>query len=150
MGCCPEDLPRAMNDREEWRERVRDIRATSAIWCWWWWVNIWSKRHLYSHAPPISQTMLGTVGESKNKLISDVLLWTCIHEHSTVCSTSKTYIDQLWADTGCQVEDLPRATTDRDGWQEWERERERESQGSSCYRHDLMIIKTYVHTMGVE
>ena len=29
-GCCPEDLPRAMNDREEWRERVRDIRATSA------------------------------------------------------------------------------------------------------------------------
>ena len=36
-GCCPEDLPRAMNDREEWRERVRDIRATSAIW-WWWWI----------------------------------------------------------------------------------------------------------------
>ena len=31
-GCCPEDLPRVMNDREEWRERVRDIRATSAIW----------------------------------------------------------------------------------------------------------------------
>ena len=29
-GCRPEDLPRAMNDREEWRERVRDIRATSA------------------------------------------------------------------------------------------------------------------------
>ena len=26
-----------MNDREEWRERVRDIRATSAIWWWWWW-----------------------------------------------------------------------------------------------------------------
>ena len=29
-GCCPEDLPRAMNDREEWRETVRDIHATSA------------------------------------------------------------------------------------------------------------------------
>ena len=38
--CCPEDLPRAMNDREEWRERVRDIRATSAIW-WWWFTYIW-------------------------------------------------------------------------------------------------------------
>ena len=37
-GCCPEDLPRAMNDREEWRERVRDIRATSARW-WWWWLS---------------------------------------------------------------------------------------------------------------
>ena len=34
MGCCPEDLPRAMNDREEWRERVRDIRATSVTWWW--------------------------------------------------------------------------------------------------------------------
>ena len=40
-GCCPEDLPRAMNDREEWRERVRDIRATSAIWWWWWWWWWW-------------------------------------------------------------------------------------------------------------
>ena len=36
-GCCPEDLPRARNDREEWRERVRDICATSATWWWWWW-----------------------------------------------------------------------------------------------------------------
>ena len=38
-GCCPEDLPRAMNDREEWRERVRDIRAASTIW-WWWWLAL--------------------------------------------------------------------------------------------------------------
>ena len=29
---------RAMNDREEWRERVRDIRATSARWWWWWYM----------------------------------------------------------------------------------------------------------------
>ena len=36
-GCCPEDLPEAMNDREKWRERVRDIRATSTTW-WWWWI----------------------------------------------------------------------------------------------------------------
>ena len=26
-GCSPEDLPEAMNDKEEWRERVRDIHA---------------------------------------------------------------------------------------------------------------------------
>ena len=39
--CCPEDLPRAMNDREEWWERVRDIRATSAIWWWWWYIYIY-------------------------------------------------------------------------------------------------------------
>ena len=28
-GCNPEDLPKAMDDREEWRERVRNIRADS-------------------------------------------------------------------------------------------------------------------------
>ena len=27
-GCSPEDLPKAMNDREKWRERVRDICAS--------------------------------------------------------------------------------------------------------------------------
>ena len=41
-GCCPEDLPRAMNDREEWRKRVRDIRAASTIWWWWWFIVYFS------------------------------------------------------------------------------------------------------------
>ena len=36
-GCSPEDLPEAMNDREKWREWVRDIPATSTTWWWWWW-----------------------------------------------------------------------------------------------------------------
>ena len=37
-GCSPEDQPEAMNDREEWRERVRDIFASGTIWWWWgWW-----------------------------------------------------------------------------------------------------------------
>ena len=37
-GCIPEDLPEAMNDRENWRERVRDIRAGGTTWWWWWWL----------------------------------------------------------------------------------------------------------------
>ena len=44
-GCCPEDLPEAMNDREKWRERVRDIRATSTTW-WWWWFLFSDDKHL--------------------------------------------------------------------------------------------------------
>ena len=36
-GCSPEDLPEAMNDKEKWRERVRDIRASGTTWWWWWW-----------------------------------------------------------------------------------------------------------------
>ena len=39
-GCSPENLPEARNDREKWRERVRDIRAGGMTW-WWWW--IWRK-----------------------------------------------------------------------------------------------------------
>ena len=36
--CTHEDLPEAMNDKEKWRERVRDIRAGGTRW--WWWYNI--------------------------------------------------------------------------------------------------------------
>ena len=55
-GCCPEDLPRAMNDREEWRERVRDIRAASTIWWWWWWClhNRKAQTHLSSSSGTFS------------------------------------------------------------------------------------------------
>ena len=35
-GCSPEDLPEAMNDREKWRKRVRDICASGMTWWWWW------------------------------------------------------------------------------------------------------------------
>ena len=36
-GCSLEDLPEAMNDREKWRERERDIRASGTTWWWWGW-----------------------------------------------------------------------------------------------------------------
>ena len=35
--CSPEDLPEAMNNREKWRDRVQDIRASGTTWWWWWW-----------------------------------------------------------------------------------------------------------------
>ena len=38
-GCSPENLPEAMNDREKWRERVRDIRASGTT-LWWWYIYI--------------------------------------------------------------------------------------------------------------
>ena len=46
-GCSPEDQPEVMNDREKWRERVRNIRASGTT-SWWWrrfslqlWANSW-------------------------------------------------------------------------------------------------------------
>ena len=39
-GCCPKDLPEVMNDREKWRERVKDIRVSGKTWWWWWkWIK---------------------------------------------------------------------------------------------------------------
>ena len=32
--CDPEDIPEAMDDKDGWRERVRDIHADSATWWW--------------------------------------------------------------------------------------------------------------------
>ena len=46
-GCNPEDLPEAMNDREKWRERVRDIRASGGTSCWWWWWCIYIYIYIY-------------------------------------------------------------------------------------------------------
>ena len=40
-GCNPEDLPKAMNDKEKWRERVSDICASGNTWWWWWFLNEW-------------------------------------------------------------------------------------------------------------
>ena len=40
-GCNPEDLPEAMNDREKWREMVKDICADGTTWWWWWWWWWW-------------------------------------------------------------------------------------------------------------
>ena len=55
-GCSPEDLPETMNDREKWRERVRDICAGGTTW-WWWWGTLFRSleldttcRRLVSHA----------------------------------------------------------------------------------------------------
>ena len=44
-GCSPEDLPEVMNNREKWRERVRDIRASCTTW-WWWYVTVFTENIL--------------------------------------------------------------------------------------------------------
>ena len=43
-GCNPEDLPKVMNDREKWRERVRDIRAGGTTW---WFQKIFQQDHVF-------------------------------------------------------------------------------------------------------
>ena len=82
------------------------------------WEQYYTKQQLYGHLSPISQTIqAGHNRKSKDKL-SNILVWIPIHGHNSVSWPAKTYIKQLCMDTGCRLEDLPRAMVDRDEWQE--------------------------------
>ena len=63
--------------------------------------------------------MLDTTEDSKDELISDVLLRTLTHEHTSVGRLAKTCSHQFYANTGCLLDHLHRAMTDRDGRDGW-------------------------------
>ena len=61
---------------------------------------------------------VGPCWRSKNELISNVLLWTPSHRWLRVGWPARTYLQQLCTDTGCRLEDQPRAMGNRDEWRE--------------------------------
>ena len=85
-----------------------------------------STRHqLYGHLPPITKTIqarrtrhAGHCWRSKDELISDVLLWTPAYGQAKAGRPARTYIQQLWEDTGCSPEDVSEAMNERDKWRE--------------------------------
>ena len=88
-----------------------------------------TKQLLYGPLPLIMKTInvrwtrhSGYCWRSKDKLISDILLWTLSHGWAKAGWPARTYIQQLCANTECRLEDLPGAMDNRDGW--WERVRE--------------------------
>ena len=68
--------------------------------------------------PSWTNDSAGHSWRSKDELKSDVLLRTPSHGRAKVRQPAKTYIQQLCADTGCNLEDLLGAMDD--GWWEWE------------------------------
>ena len=80
-----------------------------------------TKHQLYGHLPPITKlSKLDEPGHcwSRDELISDVLLWTLTYGRAKAGRPARTYIQQLYEDTGCRPEDLPRAMNDRKKWRE--------------------------------
>ena len=82
-------------------------------------------RQLYGHLPPIMKTIqarrtrhAGLCWRSKDKIVSDVLLWTPAYGQSKAGQPARTFIQQLCDDTGCNPEDLPEAMNDRETWRE--------------------------------
>ena len=96
-----------------------------------------TRHQLYGHLPPITKTIqvrrtrhAGHCRRSKDELIRDVLLWTSTHGHAKAGRPARTYIQQLYEDTGCCPENLPGAMNDREKWRE----------GYPCYQHDMMMM----------
>ena len=103
-----------------------------------------TKQQVHGHQPPITKTIqvrqtrhAGHCWWSRDKIISDVLLWTPSHGRAKVGRPTRTYIQQLSADMGCSPEDQPEAMDDRDGWQE------REGHGYSGWWHNMMMMMMY-------
>ena len=98
-----------------------------------WWQSP-TKQQMYGHLPPIMKTIqvrrirhAGHCWRIKDELISDILLWTPSYGRPKVGRPGRTYTQQLCADTGCSLEDLPGAMA-------------REGQGDPCRKHDMMVI----------
>ena len=84
------------------------------------WKQCPTKQQLYSHLPPISQTIWGRqtrhVGHcwrSKNELIRNIFQWTSQRHFSVDRPEKKIYY--LFEDTGYCLNDLSRVMTDTDG-----------------------------------
>ena len=77
-----------------------------------WWQHP-TRHQLYGHLPPITKTIqirwtrhAGHCWRSKDKLISDVLLWSPAYGQAKAGQPARTYIQQLCEDMGCNPEDL--------------------------------------------
>ena len=88
-----------------------------------------TKQQLYSHLPSITKAILvrrirhvGLCWRSKNKLISNIIQWIPSHGRAEAGQPAWTYIQQVCANTGYSLENLPGVMDDRDGWQERVRE----------------------------
>ena len=73
-----------------------------------------TKQQLNDHLLPITKTIqarrnrhMGHFWRRKGELISDILHWTRSHGRAKAERPDRTYIQQLFADTGCSFEDLP-------------------------------------------
>ena len=89
------------------------------------WRQHHTEQQLYGHLSPITKTIrvsrtrhAGNCWRSRNELISDVLLWTSSHGRAKAGRPARTYIQQLYKDTRCSLEDQPDAVNDRERWRE--------------------------------
>ena len=83
--CSPEDLPKAMNDREEWRERLRNIHAGGTTWYIYIYIYIYIYMHyqsnVFGHPQKISfltLKVLFLIKQVKHHIFLFIMLNTCL------------------------------------------------------------------------
>ena len=113
-----------------------------------------TKQQLYGHLPPVTKTIkirwtrhAGHCWRSRDKLISNVPLWTPSHGRAKARQLARTYIEQLCANTVCSPEDLLEAMDNREGWRE--RVRDIHADVATWWWWDIythIYIYTYIHT----
>ena len=87
------------------------------------WRQYPTRHRLYGHLPPIMKTIqvrrtrhAGHCWRSRDKVISDVLLWNPTYGRAKAGRPARTYIQQLCEDMGRSSEDLPEAMNDMEKW----------------------------------
>ena len=97
------------------REKKQNRNCTKMLWSILKksWRQHPTKQQLYSHLPPISQTIqvrrtrhARYSWRRKDELISNVLQWTSLHGRPNVGRPVRTYRQQRCTNTGCNTEEL--------------------------------------------
>ena len=79
-----------MNDRETWRERVRDIHA-SRTWWWWWWCG-WLTEDLTDDRGKWINSNSGFIEQILHKRCMGVEITVVVSCHCSLCWVSKLYV----------------------------------------------------------
>ena len=85
----------------------------------------WRQHPIKHHLPPITKNIqvrrtrhAGHCWRSRDEFIRDVLLWTPTYCRAKAGRPARTYIQQLYEETGCSPEDLSEVMNDREKWRE--------------------------------
>ena len=116
------------------------------------WKEHSTKQQLYGQLLPIMKTIkirrtrhAGHCWRSRDKFISDVLLWTPSHGRAKAGCPVWTYIQQLCEDTGYSLDDLSEAMDNREVG--WERVRNiRADSGTWWWWCDKIYVYSYIQT----
>ena len=102
-GCSFEDLPGAMDDRNEWRERVWEICGGGTTWWWWWWYISSSCHVTYTNFSDSRYSFLSTHASGKFSRLYPVSVESYCSSWSSKTFMSRCYKSRMTCGTSCPL-----------------------------------------------